>query len=72
MGALMASDNVNVALIKGALGHKDIKTTMDVYVRTKKDAEREARESAHKKMKAAAEKPSAENENVVPLTKNQA
>lgn len=68
LGAWMASGNANLALIKGALGHKDMKTTMNVYARTKKDAEREAREDAHRKMHEAAKKrPS--NENVVIIKK---
>lgn len=54
LGAWMASGNANLALIKGALGHKDMKTTMNVYARTKKDAEREAREEAHRRMHEAA------------------
>lgn len=67
LGAWMASDNANLALIKGALGHKDMKTTMNVYARTKKDAERDAREAAHRKMEAAASK--LDDENVVSLMK---
>lgn len=47
LGAGMASLNINIALVKGQLNHKDIKTTMAVYARTTKDAERQARETVH-------------------------
>ena len=69
LGAWMASGNANLALIKGALGHKDMKTTMNVYARTKKDAERDAREAAHKKMQEAAD--AQVDENVVRLKVNE-
>ncbi len=61
LGSWMASGNTNVALIQSALGHKDVKTTIKHYARAKKDALREAREAVHKKMKAAASKPTDEN-----------
>lgn len=54
LGSWMASGGANLALIKGALGHKDMKTTMQVYARTKKDSERDAREAAHRAMEEAA------------------
>ncbi len=54
LGSWMASADVNVALIKGALHHKDMKTTLNVYARTAKDAEREGREKAHEAMFEAA------------------
>lgn len=47
LGSAMASANVNVALVKGALGHKDIKTTLTHYAHTNKQAEREAKERIH-------------------------
>lgn len=46
LAASMASQNVNVALIKGAMNHKDMKTTLTVYARTNKEAELEARNKA--------------------------
>lgn len=54
LGSWMASQNVNVALIQSALHHKDIKTTLNVYARTAKDAERKGREVAHSAMFDAA------------------
>jgi integrase len=54
LASWMASQNVNVALIKGALNHKDIKTTLKVYAWTSNDAEREARLQAHAAMLAVA------------------
>ena len=59
LGSWMASQNVNVALIKGALNHKDMKTTLAVYARIAKDAERRGREVAHEAMFSSIE-------NVVP------
>jgi integrase len=54
LGSWMASENVNVALIKSALNHKDMKTTMAVYTRTAKRAELQARAIAHRAMFEAA------------------
>ncbi|HEY9867578.1 MAG TPA: tyrosine-type recombinase/integrase [Candidatus Obscuribacterales bacterium] len=54
LGSWMASQNVNVALIQSALNHKDLKTTLSVYARTAKDAERKGREVAHSAMFQAA------------------
>ncbi len=54
LGSWMASQNVNVALIQSALHHKDLKTTLNVYARTAKDAERKGREVAHSAMFDAA------------------
>lgn len=45
LGSWMASQNVNVALIQSALNHKDLKTTINVYARTAKDAERKGERS---------------------------
>jgi integrase len=56
----------SLASFKGALNHKDIKTTMNVYVRTAKSAELNAREKAHQLMKQLAEEDAAK---VVPIKK---
>lgn len=45
LGAAMASNNVNVSIIKSALNHKDMKTTINVYALTHKEAELIARTS---------------------------
>lgn len=47
LGASMANANVNIALVKAALHHKDMKTTLNVYARTQQDAVKDARESVH-------------------------
>jgi integrase len=47
LASAMASKNVNVALIKGVMSHKDMKTTLNVYARTGLDAQLEARQVAH-------------------------
>lgn len=47
LGSAMASANVNVALVKGALGHKDMKTTLAHYAHTNKEAERAAKQRIH-------------------------
>lgn len=47
LGSGMASQNVNIALVKDALHHKDMKTTINVYARTRKDAVVDAKESVH-------------------------
>ena len=54
LGSWMASQNVNVALIKGALNHSDMKTTLRVYAKTASDAERDGRMQAHVAMFNAA------------------
>ena len=43
----MATTGAELAVIKNALNHKDIKTTMDVYTKTAKDTEMVARQKAH-------------------------
>lgn len=48
LAATMANANVNIALVKSVLGHKDIKTTIRVYAHTGKDAQRKARQLAHR------------------------
>jgi hypothetical protein len=40
----MAASNVNVAIIKNALNHKDMKTTLKVYAHIQQDAALEARQ----------------------------
>lgn len=47
LGSAMANANVNVALVKGALGHKDMKTTLAHYTHTNKEAERAAKKRIH-------------------------
>lgn len=47
LAATMASQNVSLPLIKNALNHKDMKTTANIYARTNKQAEFEARQLAH-------------------------
>lgn len=61
----MASNNVNIALVKDALNHRDLKTTIAVYARTRKSAVVEAKESLHSSWVAKArqlEKPLDERE----------
>lgn len=47
LASWMANTGANASLIRGALNHKDIKTTLSVYAITVKDSEREARKTAH-------------------------
>ncbi|RTL42776.1 MAG: hypothetical protein EKK48_12385 [Candidatus Melainabacteria bacterium] len=47
LAAKMASSNVNIAIVKGVMGHKDIKTTLSVYAHTTQSAQLEARLAAH-------------------------
>ncbi len=54
LSSAMAGANVNVALIKSALHHKDMKTTLNVYAHTQKDAVLQARQTAHNKWFEAA------------------
>lgn len=44
LGAALANSNVNVALIKGALNHKDAKTTLKHYAHSNKQAERDVKQ----------------------------
>ena len=46
----MANTGANVAVIRSALNHKDIETTLTVYARANLDAEPAARRTAHEKM----------------------
>jgi len=47
LGSGMASQNANIAIVKEALHHKDVKTTLSVYARTRRDAVVTAKESVH-------------------------
>ena len=53
--------------MKSALGHKDMKTTIRVYAKTGKDAERQARETAHATWMPAPKAEADEKDNVVQL-----
>ena len=44
LGAALANSNVNVALIKGALNHKDAKTTLKHYALSNKQKERDVKQ----------------------------
>lgn len=68
LASFMANSGADVSLIKSALNHKDIQTTLNVYVRTAKAAELEAREKAHNLMKEFG-KAKVEVDNVVPMKK---
>ena len=68
LAAGMASQNVNTALIKGALNHADLKTTLKHYAKTSKQAELEARQLVQSVwLKAAEQAP--EPENTTPIKK---
>jgi integrase len=54
LATFMANSGADVSLIKSALNHKDIKTTLNVYVWTARSAELSAREKAHGLMKELA------------------
>jgi len=54
LGSAMAGANINVALIKNALHHKDMKTTLNVYAHTQKEAVLKARQTVHNKWFEAA------------------
>ena len=47
LGSGMANQNINIALVKQALHHKDLKTTLNVYARTRQDAVRDAKVTVH-------------------------
>ncbi|MBX9691516.1 MAG: site-specific integrase [Cyanobacteria bacterium] len=47
LASYMASSGAELAVIKNALNHKDVKTTIEVYAKTAKDAEMDARQKAH-------------------------
>jgi len=50
LASWMASTGANVAVIRSALHHKDMKTTLTVYARANRQAELAARELAHRTM----------------------
>ncbi len=54
LASFMANTGADVSMIRSALNHKDIKTTLNVYVRTARTAELSAREKAHELMKELA------------------
>ncbi len=56
LASFMANSGADVSLIKSALNHKDIQTTINVYVRTARSAELDAREKAHELMKQYSKK----------------
>lgn len=61
LASAMANANVNIALVKSAMAHSDIKTTLRVYAHTDKPAELAAKQTAHEVWLRAAgllEKPS--------------
>jgi len=72
LASYMASTGANVALIKNALNHKDIQTTLNVYARTAKDAERKARDRAHEHMFGAQNKPIVTSTNIVSFAERHA
>lgn len=57
LASFMANSGADVSMIKSALNHKDIKTTLNVYVRTARSAELNARERAHDLIKELAKPP---------------
>ncbi|MBZ0187443.1 MAG: site-specific integrase [Candidatus Obscuribacterales bacterium] len=50
LASWMASTGANVSVIRSALNHKDVKTTLTVYARANKESELAARKLAHKTM----------------------
>ena len=56
LASFMANSGADVSMIKSALNHKDIKTTLSAYVRTTRNAELEAREKAHNMIKSLIKK----------------
>lgn len=55
LGAYMAMSGVSLSVIGNALNHKDLATTRKVYAQTAREAERQARKTAHKRMFSPAE-----------------
>jgi integrase len=70
LASAMASRNVNVALIKSALHHKDMKTTLNAYAHAGKTAELEARELAVNPWLEAAGIITSNGENILPFQMN--
>lgn len=50
LASWMANTGANVSVIRGALNHKDVKTTLSVYALASKEAELAARRVAHRAM----------------------
>lgn len=70
LAATMANQNVNMALIKGAMHHKDMKTTLRSYAHTSKQAELEAKQLAHAAwFRAAGLLPDTSEDVVTPMRK---
>jgi len=67
LASWMANTGANVAVIRTALNHKDVKTTLTVYARANQDAELAARELAHKTMLELGKK--SDTQSVVPMKK---
>lgn len=67
LASFMANSGADFSMIKSALNHKDLQTTLNVYIRTARNAELEARERAHKLMSKHRK---AEANKVVPLKKS--
>ncbi|HEY9792170.1 MAG TPA: integrase family protein [Candidatus Obscuribacterales bacterium] len=57
LASFMANTGADVSMIKSALNHKDVKTTLSVYVRTARSAELSARQKAHDLIKKLADEP---------------
>jgi integrase len=62
LAASMANANINIALVKSAMNHKDIKTTLAVYARTQASVVREARELVQAKWLMNAQEASDESD----------
>lgn len=67
LGAEMANQNVNVALVKNVLGHSDIKTTIAHYAHTNRRAELDAKQLVHAKWESAARAANEKTGNVVTI-----
>lgn len=67
LGSYMAMTGASLSVIGNALNHKDVSTTRKVYAHSAHEAERTAREVAHKKM---FEKSEEKESNVVELNKS--
>lgn len=68
LAAGMASQNTDIAIVKGALGHADIKTTAAHYAHTTKKAQLEAREQVGARWQKAKKRAKKQPAEVIPLT----
>ncbi len=59
LGSGMANSNINLALVKGVMNHKDLATTAKHYAFTGKEAQRAAKDVVHQRWAVAAEKAAA-------------